>query len=302
MHARRGISLAVAVAIAVVARPAGAQPDRARARGGSLSEELRARAIAGDSVLVPGELWSWTTRAQGDALARGSPLLWASGEGGAVRAPYQRALEALAEGAGEEAELAARLARDPCCSARRYAWTTPYATAVPLGQRSYGPVLVRIELRPDALVARLAPDERPAIRVADAGGRPVSIAVALAQPERVGAVLHVRARAAPHPFREVVVHGQVGAFELGTPAVLARLREDRRVIERLRGWCARGGRCMRRAMSAAWSAPLGAATEPGALFAATMAFDTPRHRLAEEPLRAIARALARARSPRPVRR
>lgn len=283
-------SLAVALALAIVAVPAATM-----AQPAWLAAALEARALTDDDF-VRTEVYSWTSTAQAARLAADGTLLRARAGDGAS-SPYQRALDELAsssDAAPGDAALARLLTSHPVIGARRYAWTTPYGTALPRGARGYGPVLIRIELDPDAWYARFAPEERPAFLVVDGRGAPVRVEAVLAEPARLASVLHVRSHDPLGGFREIVVHGGVVRWSVGTPGITARVGEDRRVLAALRRARLRPRRASH---AAAWRSRAAARRELATLASATMAFDTPRHRPTEAALRALERALAR-RAPR----
>lgn len=271
---------------------AGALGASARVAATDGAEGWLARALAARALTHEGfagtEVFSWTSATQAAALAEGQALLSARADDGATRGPYQRALDELAIAPDpEDAALARVLTGHPALSARRYAWTTPYGTVLPRGRRSYGPVLLRIELDGDAWHARFAPGERPAFRVRDGAGREVPRAAVLAAPHCLATVLHVRPDDPHGGYREIVVHGAVARWSMGTPEIAARLADDQRVLAAL----ARGLRSTRApSMPAAWSAPLGA--DLATRFAQTMPFDTSRHRPTAPALAALARAMA----------
>lgn len=268
-------TLFFALALALVSSVA-----RLRAQEGSdwLSEALAARSVT-SADFARSEVFTWTTRAQAAQLAQDHRLLWAGAADGATRGPYQRALDVLAEGAPtDDAALARLLTSDTRLAARRYTWTTPYGTALPRGMRSYGPVLVRIELRPDAWHARFAPSETPAFRVVDSTGATVSVPEVLASPTRLATVLHVRHDDAEGGYREIIVHGGVARWSMGTPAITARIDEDIRVLEALRRTAPEADR---RLFSPMWSMPI---TQRVHSFAATIPFDTSRHRMTRAAL------------------
>ena len=241
-----------------------------------VDEALEARAVT-DERFVARTLFSWTSRAQADALRAGGPLLVSGAGDGAVRSPYQRALDRVGRTEGPDAALARALGRRP----RRYAWTTPYGTVIPRGARSYGPALIRVELAP-TWTARFAPEENPPWRVVDARGAPVPRARAAAHPERVGVVFHVRRRARLGAYREYVICGAVERFELGARD---RIREDARLLRRLR---------VRDSRASMWRSWTRLGPDRRARFEATLPFDTARHRPTRASLLAMRRALLRA--------
>lgn len=257
-----------------------------------LTQALVARSVT-EAEFARSEVFTWTTRAQADQLARDHRLLWAGAADGATRGPYQRALDGLAESAdANDQALAHLLTNDPRLAARRYTWTTPYGTALPRGTRSYGPVLVRIELRSDAWHLRFAPSEAPAFRVIDARGNAVPVSEVLASPTRIATVLHVRHDDAEGGYREILVHGGVARWSMGTPAITARIDEDIRVLEALRRTAPDQDR---RLFAPMWSAPI---TRQVQRFAATIPFDTSRHRMTREALAGLIRVLRARRNQR----
>lgn len=259
-----------------------------------LEAALEARALTDDDFART-EVYSWTTEAQAGILAQDGRLLRAGANDGRSRSPYQRALDELAVSRAadpDDVALARLLSTDPALASRRYAWTTPYGAVLPRGQRSYGPILVRIELDPGAWQARFAPEERPAFRVVDAAGAPVPVEDVLASPSRLASVVHVRAHDRHGAFREIIVHGGVARWSIGTPAIAARIEEDRRVLAGLRRALAAGAPWRPRPFAPSWRTRGAAPHGLAALFAASMPFDTARHRLRDEALAALEAAMA----------
>lgn len=281
-------------AVLALALAAGSLPASARAQPW-LEAALDARALTDDDFART-EVWSWTTEAQAALLASDRRFLRSGAGDGATRGPYQRALDELVVSSTADptdVALARMLSTDPALSARRYAWTTPYGTVLPRGHRSYGPVLLRIELDPEAWHARFAPDERPAFRIVDASGAPVPIAEVLASPSRLATVVHVRAHDPQGAYREIIVHGAVRRWSMGTPEIAARIEEDRRVLAALRRAVQAGPRSMSRPLAPSWATRAAARRGLSSRMAATMPFDTPRHRMADESLAALEAAMAR---------
>jgi MFS family permease len=282
---------AVAVALAAISLATIATPAIASSQY-TLRAALAARAVTDDDFART-ELFSWTTVEQGERLRADHRLLVAAAADGAVRSPYQLALDRVAAGDGADASLARLLSEHPGLARRRYGWTTPYGTVVPRGSRPYGPVLVRMRLSDDAWTVRFAPDEVAPFRVVDGRGTNVPLEVAIEHPTRLGAVYHVRARARLGPYREHIVHGaaQLVTWTVGE-ALRARVDDDRRVLSRLAR--AMGG-ARPRALFGLWATRPAADAPLTALFAATMPFDDARHRPSRDTLRALERALARQR-------
>ncbi|MFZ6178243.1 hypothetical protein [Nannocystis pusilla] len=235
-------------------------------------------------------LYTWTTAAQVDALRRSRRLLVADGDVG-ERSPYLRALDRLVD----VHPLAAILRDHPGHRRRRYAWTSPFATVLGLGERRYGDALVRIDLAEDALVVGFRPHAAEPFVLEDMSGEPVDLAVALAEPGRIGAVYHVRdGPDDPIAFREYVVcnESQVAAWSVATPDIRARLDAELALLESLR----RGDlahlppAALRAPATAVWPT---APREPTPLdrWHARLAFDNERYRPTPANLAAVAAAL-----------
>ncbi|PCC67819.1 hypothetical protein SAMN02745121_02455 [Nannocystis exedens] len=235
-------------------------------------------------------LYTWTTPAQIDALRRSRRLLVADG-GVGERSPYLRALDRLVEAH----PLAAILRDHPGHRRRRYAWTSPLATTLGLGERRYGDALVRIDLAGDALVIGFRPHAAEPFVAQDMSGRTVDLAVALADPGRIGAVYHVRdGPDDPIAFREYVVcnESQVAAWSVATPEIRAHLDAELALLESLR----RGDlahlppAAVRSPAVGVWAT---APREPTPLdrWHARLAFDNERYRPTPVNLAAVAAAL-----------
>ncbi|MFK7984415.1 MAG: MFS transporter [Sandaracinaceae bacterium] len=277
-----GVACLAGAALLSAPEPASAQS--------TLQEDLRSRAVT-DTRFAQRVLWTWTTHAQVEAMRRDHQLLRSTADDG-VRSPYQRALDTLQTVDGPHGQLARILTAHPALARRRYAWATPYGTVVPRGSRAYGTHLVRIELSPQAWTVRFAPDDEVPFSVTDSQGVLVDLADVIAEPTRIGAVYHVREDERGGAFREFVVHGGVVRWSLSTDAIRARLRDDRHLLRRL---ARRLGRDLRgRSMRDPWRAPSGSLAGD---FAATMPFDTRRHRPAPHTFDALLAALRR-RAPR----
>ncbi len=300
MSTSRVLSLLV-----LLATSAGVTAPLAAQERDELVAALAVRSVTDDDF-VRTSLFSWTSDAQARRLATERRLLTTGAAGGASRSPYQRSLDALIASEAshpDDAALARLLTESPLLGARRYAWATPYGTVLPRGVRSYGPALVHIVLEDDAWHARFAPDERPAFRVVDARGVDVPVADVLAAPGRLASVLHVRPLDAHGAYREVIVHGAVRCWSVGTAEVRERIEEDRRLLVALdRALALAGARRRPPPMIEAWRVRVGDHGDPSssgawltelrARWAATMPFDTSRHALTRTSLAALAETLA----------
>ncbi len=182
---------------------------------------------ATDDDFARRELYSWTSKEQAARMTKDGLLLWSTERAGNFRSEYLEALHRVAARKDEDGRLARVLLEHPTHLARRYAWTAAFATAAPRGVRSYGDVLVRIELAASAIVGRFAPAERPALRFASLDGKAVPLAEAT--PARIAAIFHVRPpEGGKVAYREYIVSNPllVQRFEVGTPAVQQELDRE----------------------------------------------------------------------------
>jgi hypothetical protein len=227
-----------AVAPASASPPRTASPVARPEPSTSLEALLDAHAVTIDGF-VRLELYTWTTPAQIEALRAGGPLLIADAQTGGPPTPYRRLLAAMEDERRPGHALAARLRHTPSLARCRYAWPSPFATVLGLGPQRYGDALVRIRLRPQAVIARLDPTADPPWTLRDGEGRSIAVAELEAEPERLGAVFHLRVDAeARLKFREYVLcnPAMIEAWEVGTPAIGERVAAERRlVLELLQG-------------------------------------------------------------------
>lgn len=195
----------------------------------SLTGRLRALAVSDDDFYRP-VLYTWTTRAGIESLRARPKLLTATATTGGFVSAFVHLLVRHARDGSKVAEV---LASHPALIRRRYAWPAPFATVMGLGRRTYGSSLVRIELRPDAWIARFAPEDLDPFSVVDAQGAAVSEHEVLAAPHQIGAVFHVHAEPA---FREYVVcsEAMVARWSIATPEIADRLAAEAKLLRELR--------------------------------------------------------------------
>lgn len=194
----------------------------APADDGALAAAMRA--FAGGAVRhgapVRKILYSWTTREQTQALRADPRLLTREVTEAGERSRFDVALD------GDPGPVAALL-REPGRRARRFAWPVAWATAMGWEGTGYGRDLIRVELRPEAIVAAFSPGTP--WRFHDLEGREVAEAAVLAAPDRLAAVYHVAPASAERPgFREYVLVGEamIASWAIGTEEVRAAIRED----------------------------------------------------------------------------
>ena len=119
----------------------------------------------------------------------------------------------------------------------RFAWTNPWATVLGFPGETYGNQLLRIELKPDAWIARY--DAAGGLRVFDANNEQVPIETALANPERIGAIYYQSQAESNTGYCGTFSRGGVGFREfalgnidmverwsLATPEIVERLQSD----------------------------------------------------------------------------
>ena len=201
---------------------------------GTVTARLQALAMT-EASYAKRDVYSWTTRAQIDALRTSGKLLVAKSTDGA-KSPFVWLLESLARQPGDTGALATILTTDTRFERRRYAWTAAYATVLGLLDKRYGDELVHVKLRPDAVYLSLDPSRVPALSATDLEGKPVTLAGLVADPSRIAAIYHVRKGLdVPSPFREIVLVNEeaIVAYGVGTPRVVAELEAEKRLLRDL---------------------------------------------------------------------
>lgn len=272
---------ALTLALATFTTRVEAQPRRDEAWLRGHLDLLRRSAVTSDDF-VRVQLFSWAA----EVPPPSEPFLRDTASSGG---PYQHALERVAAGTSDEASLARLLATDPERRRRRFAWTTPMGTAVPLGARSYGPELIRITLEEDSFFLHFTPESTPAFRAFDREQREVALSDVLAHPERIASVFHEQPSV---PMREFIVHGRVRSFVVNTDDIANHITLEQELLRSMRAWSRthRGGAA---AMAPHWTTRLANDANPFAIFAACMPFDTARHRPTPAGLLGISRAMSR---------
>lgn len=260
-----------------------------------LDVRLAKRSVTDDRFAVQ-DLYSWTTPDQASALRKTKVLLVATAKSRGAPSPYSRLLSRLAADPGQTAEIAKLFVDHPGLSKRRYAWPSPFATAVPLGERSYGHVLVRIVLKPEAFLAKLDPLEEQPFGFVDMKNVAVPVAEVLLHPERIAAVFHVRRSPDGGPkFREYIVcnEAMVARWSLGTSHEQAVVDAEAALMAELEASSLVSALTNEQPINAdaAWAK---FADKPSLLDAwrAAIAFDSPKYKPSRTTLDAIAISLA----------
>lgn len=261
----------------------------------TLEQRLDKRAVT-DEQYARHELYSWTTPEQIRKLRQTNVLLVATAKTRGSPSPYSQLLARLANGTGEGRDIAKLLSEHPGLMKRRYAWPSPFATTVPLGERSYGHILIHIVLKEEALLAKLDPLEKEPFSFVDTTGIPVPIADALEHPARIAAVFHVRRKPDGGPrFREYIVcnESMIARWSVGTPHERAIVTEDAALIAELlpSPLVSVLGKNDALDANSAWSRRLDKPTLLDA-WRAALAFDSPKYKPSPTTLEAIATSLA----------
>lgn len=260
----------------------------------TLLERLDKRAVT-DEHFARRDLYSWTTPDQILGLRQTKTLLIATAKTRGAPSPYSRLLMKLAEGPQPGRDIAKLLSEHPGLTKRRYAWPSPFATAVPLGERSYGHTLIHVVLKDESLLIKLDPLEHEPFVVMDQNNKLVVLADAARHPERIGAVFHVRRKPDGGPrFREYIIcnESMIARWSVGTPHEKAVVAEDSALIAELLQSPLVSALGKDAALDAAsmWSH---ATDEPTLLDAwrSAIAFDSPKYKPSVKTLGAIATSL-----------
>lgn len=258
-------------------------------------EQLGARAVY-DHDFARTRLYTWTRVEQLEPLRESHRLLVADALTGGWTSPYIRALEQLSAASDESGQLARLLHEHPDLRRHRYAWTSPFATSLGLGERRYGNVLIQIELDPRAWIGRFEPGAAEPFRFVDLEGAPIEPARVHAEPTRIAAIFHVsgppRARA---PMREYVLcsEAMIREWSVATDEIRSLVAQEIQLLEQLR---TRTFAQLPRAALVEPAMPDWTRAQPSApplaLWHASLAFDIPRYRPGRAEFDALLASLA----------
>lgn len=181
-------------------------------------------------------LWSWTTEEQAAGFAKSRELVTKGREAAGDGNPFERALEAADDGSPFGASVA-RFVRTTL-GKRRYAFANPLGWSVSPSGGSYGPVLVRMTLRDDAVILVLGATPTVGMEpfsALDVEGRAVRGVDLQAHPERIAVVFHTGFDGNADPFREYVVvnEAMLASWEIGTEAIEKERARAKEAIHRL---------------------------------------------------------------------
>jgi hypothetical protein len=266
-----------ALLIGCAGKERGALPDRPLTQAATSEEEVKAStealallqaAAVSDASYAHRVLYTWTSDVGLARMKSEKRLLLPTEREGF----FVEEIDTLAAaGTSASADVARLLAQHSSFAAKRYAWTRPSATRVPLGDRSYGDHLVAVTLKSHAIVGRFDARDPVPFAFQDLDGQEIPIGKVLADPSRLAAVYHVSTDPVTgHDFREYVLvnESMIAEFSINTEAIAQKIATEARVAREL----ARGAKLEQ-------------------LWAASNAFDTPKHKPTRQNLETLARSL-----------
>ena len=166
-------------------------------------------------------LVSWTTREQADAIAAGGPFL------SRVESPLlgPSGFDWMLDVNVAKGDKLARFVFQRHYARKRFAWPNAYATAFGRGGGRYGTVLLRVDLREDALVI-----DFPRRRVLTVDNQEIAFSELEARPERLAAIFWDEGE-----FREYVLVNEsaIARVSSGTPETLDMFRRERELLDAL---------------------------------------------------------------------
>lgn len=180
------------------------------------AEVVDAKAIARSS------LYTWTTLEQAKDIADGTPVL--SKESSSTFGPSS--FDWMLDAESKKGDRLAKLLFRTGFAKKRFAWSNSYATALGLGGERYGPVLMRVDLAPDALIV-----DYPRRRVLDLSNKTVPTEELIERPARLAAVYWEG-----EGFREYVLvnESKIAKVHIADAEVMKRFMQDRALVTDLR--------------------------------------------------------------------
>jgi hypothetical protein len=165
--------------------------------------------------------YSWTTAEQVAELRAGTELFSRSERPGQGRGLLFTELATVATSEASPMQALADALANKVFAKARFAWTNPWATLMGFPGEAYGDQLLQIELLPDAWIARF---EAGVLTVWDANNQPVPLEMALAAPERIGAIFYQSQPDEGGHYCGTFSQGAVGfrEFALGNIDMVAR--------------------------------------------------------------------------------
>ncbi len=187
-------------------------------------------ALVNDGNFAQPVLFTWTTADQIAELRRTKRLLVHRRSKSGELSRFDTALEA------RTTDPMARLLRAGPLSLRRFAWSQAWATLRGWPGENYGAHLIRVRLKPEALVARFEPASDQPWSVSTLTGRPVPLDEVQAKPSRLAAIYHVVKVGATTEgssvYREYVLcsESQIAEWSYGTLAIKQQLEREEALV------------------------------------------------------------------------
>jgi len=264
---------------------------------GPIAEMMRL--LAADAVddhrFARATLYTWTTTDQIDAL-RTSRRLLVRDESPTSGASYlDQVLYVLAQHGDP---LAAALYTTPFAN-MRFAWSTPWPTRAGWPDETYGDQLIRVSLRPEALVVSVS-TTTGRFEVHDLHDRVISVDAARKQLDRIAAIYFVSDDTQPNlpglpppttSFREYALcnEAMIASWEVGTARLEREVAEAAATVDAIVRYVEAEHPIVIERVARAWSRiPPG---DPIAAYHAALALDSPNYRLEAAALRTVARLL-----------
>ncbi len=197
-----------------------------------------AQRIVTDDDFARSHLYSWTTLEKVQALRQDHKILAATTTSGDGPTPFGRALRSVAKRKDKHGAIASLLLHHNKLTHRRYAWTSPFATAKPRGKRSYGNYLIHMQLRDESWTGHFEPGKRRPFRFVTSRGDAVSLTEVIEHPERIGSIFHTRRPPAiPEAFREYVVCNpdMLISWSIATEQLADIVRQESSLLQALAG-------------------------------------------------------------------
>jgi hypothetical protein len=262
----------------------------------TLEERLEAHEVDDDRPWR-GTLYSWLTPQRAAELAQHRQVLTATPTSGPYLSPFSKWIARAARRNDRVGAIARALQSSPDLSRYRYAWSAPYATAMGFRGQPYGTALVRVELRPDALILRLDTRDARLFRLFDREQREVPIERWEHVRPRIAAVYHARRGSDVRvPFREYVLCNAAAfaRWSLGTPEIRDELTREQQLVDDLvADWGTLAPHATPMHAEHEWRASSRAAPRTAwTRWAATMATAAPHYAFSARNLRALAQQLA----------
>ena len=214
-------------------RPTTAAPQLSAAPAVATVDPAWQAALINDRNFAQPVLFTWTTAAQIAELRRTKRLLVHRRSKSGQLSRFDTELET------RTTDAMAGLLRTGPLSLRRFAWSQAWATLRGWPGETYGSHLIRVRLKPDALVARFEAGSDQPWRISTLTGRPVQVEEVQADPSRLAAIYHVAKRSEStdgvSTFREYVLcsESQIAEWSYGTLAIKQRLEREEALVRSL---------------------------------------------------------------------